>query len=185
MKIERERGISVVTSVMTFEFEGLGVQPADTPGHEDFSENLPHADRGRFGRVVSTPPRASRRGPQAVRGLPAARLSDITFINKMDPRKPRLLRSPGRDRKTLASTPTPMTGRSAAAAISLALNDVADGASGCSKGGGPKRERRQQIDLADLAGFNAISDPARSRKNRAGAEACKPFELAGASARAI
>jgi peptide chain release factor 3 len=37
MKIERERGISVVTSVMTFEFEGLVFNLLDTPGHEDFS----------------------------------------------------------------------------------------------------------------------------------------------------
>ena len=34
MNIERERGISVVTSVMTFEHGGH-----DTPGHEDFSED--------------------------------------------------------------------------------------------------------------------------------------------------
>src|SRR6202789_1851364 len=39
MKIERERGISVVTSVMTFEFEGLVFNLLDTPGHEDFSED--------------------------------------------------------------------------------------------------------------------------------------------------
>src|SRR5438128_4975512 len=39
MKIERERGISVVTSVMTFEFEGRVFNLLDTPGHEDFSED--------------------------------------------------------------------------------------------------------------------------------------------------
>ena len=39
MKIERERGISVVTSVMTFEFEDLVFNLLDTPGHEDFSED--------------------------------------------------------------------------------------------------------------------------------------------------
>src|SRR5947208_16313230 len=39
MKIERERGISVVTSVMTFEFEGLVFNLLDTPGHADFSED--------------------------------------------------------------------------------------------------------------------------------------------------
>src|ERR1700709_2201536 len=39
MKIERERGISVVTSVMTFEFENLVFNLLDTPGHEDFSED--------------------------------------------------------------------------------------------------------------------------------------------------
>src|ERR1700709_563082 len=39
MKIERERGISVVTSVMTFEFDNLVFNLLDTPGHEDFSED--------------------------------------------------------------------------------------------------------------------------------------------------
>src|SRR5258708_11198983 len=39
MKIERERGISVVTSVMTFEFEGLVFNLLNTTGHEDFSED--------------------------------------------------------------------------------------------------------------------------------------------------
>ena len=39
MGIERERGISVVTSVMTFEFEGIVFNLLDTPGHEDFSED--------------------------------------------------------------------------------------------------------------------------------------------------
>src|SRR5689334_4349028 len=39
MNIERQRGISVVTSVMTFEYGGHVVNLLDTPGHEDFSED--------------------------------------------------------------------------------------------------------------------------------------------------
>src|SRR3984885_15742334 len=39
MKIERERGISVVPSVMTFEYDGVFFNLLDTPGHEDFSED--------------------------------------------------------------------------------------------------------------------------------------------------
>ncbi|TAN49503.1 MAG: GTP-binding protein, partial [Rhodospirillales bacterium] len=39
MKIERERGISVSASVMSFEFDGLSMNLLDTPGHEDFSED--------------------------------------------------------------------------------------------------------------------------------------------------
>ena len=39
MGIERERGISVVTSVMTFEYDGCVFNLLDTPGHEDFSED--------------------------------------------------------------------------------------------------------------------------------------------------
>jgi peptide chain release factor 3 len=39
MAIERERGISVVTSVMTFEYKSCIFNLLDTPGHEDFSED--------------------------------------------------------------------------------------------------------------------------------------------------
>ena len=39
MKIERDRGISVSASVMTFEFDGFMFNLLDTPGHEDFSED--------------------------------------------------------------------------------------------------------------------------------------------------
>jgi peptide chain release factor 3 len=39
MKLEQERGISVTTSVMKFEFEGHDVNLLDTPGHNDFSED--------------------------------------------------------------------------------------------------------------------------------------------------
>ena len=39
MGIERERGISVVTSVMTFDYGGCVFNLLDTPGHEDFSED--------------------------------------------------------------------------------------------------------------------------------------------------
>ena len=39
MGIERDRGISVVTSVMTFEHKGCVFNLLDTPGHEDFSED--------------------------------------------------------------------------------------------------------------------------------------------------
>jgi peptide chain release factor 3 len=39
MKIEQQRGISVTSSVMTFERDGLTFNLLDTPGHEDFSED--------------------------------------------------------------------------------------------------------------------------------------------------
>ena len=39
MSIERQRGISVVTSVMTFQHDGTIFNLLDTPGHEDFSED--------------------------------------------------------------------------------------------------------------------------------------------------
>lgn len=39
MEIERQRGISVATSVMTFEYGGSIINLLDTPGHKDFAED--------------------------------------------------------------------------------------------------------------------------------------------------
>jgi peptide chain release factor 3 len=39
MKLEQERGISVTSSVMQFEYDGYQVNLLDTPGHQDFSED--------------------------------------------------------------------------------------------------------------------------------------------------
>jgi peptide chain release factor 3 len=39
MKLEQERGISVTSSVMQFEYAGCHINLLDTPGHEDFSED--------------------------------------------------------------------------------------------------------------------------------------------------
>lgn len=39
MEIEKQRGISVTSSVMQFEYDGFRVNILDTPGHEDFSED--------------------------------------------------------------------------------------------------------------------------------------------------
>jgi peptide chain release factor 3 len=52
MAVERERGISVSSAVMSFEHEGLAFNLLDTPGHQDlspleFQRHRPHPDRGR------------------------------------------------------------------------------------------------------------------------------------------
>lgn len=39
MKVEQERGISVASSVMTFDYNNIKFNLLDTPGHEDFSED--------------------------------------------------------------------------------------------------------------------------------------------------
>ena len=39
MEIEKQRGISVATSVMGFEYEGYKINILDTPGHQDFAED--------------------------------------------------------------------------------------------------------------------------------------------------
>ena len=39
MEIEKQRGISVTSSVLQFEYEGYCINILDTPGHQDFSED--------------------------------------------------------------------------------------------------------------------------------------------------
>ena len=39
MEIEKQRGISVATAVMAFEYEGFQINILDTPGHQDFAED--------------------------------------------------------------------------------------------------------------------------------------------------
>ncbi|MGH7443235.1 MAG: GTP-binding protein, partial [Longimicrobiales bacterium] len=39
MEMERERGISITSSVLQFDYEGFRVNLLDTPGHQDFSED--------------------------------------------------------------------------------------------------------------------------------------------------
>jgi peptide chain release factor 3 len=39
MEIEKQRGISVATSVMGFEYKGIKINLLDTPGHQDFAED--------------------------------------------------------------------------------------------------------------------------------------------------
>jgi peptide chain release factor 3 len=86
MKIERERGISVSASVMSFEYDGLLFNLLDTPGHEDFSEDtyrtLTAADS-----AVMVLDAAKGIEPQTLKLFEVCRLRDIpilTFINKMD-----------------------------------------------------------------------------------------------------
>jgi peptide chain release factor 3 len=86
MKIERERGISVSASVMTFEHDGLVFNLLDTPGHEDFSEDtyrtLTAADS-----AIMVLDAAKGIEPQTLKLFEVCRLRDIpitTFINKMD-----------------------------------------------------------------------------------------------------
>ena len=101
MEIERERGISVVTSVMTFEYDGLRLQPARHAGPRGLLRgHLPHADRGRLRRHGDRR-RQGHRGadPQAVRGLPAARHPDPHLHQQDGPREPRPVRPARRDRE--------------------------------------------------------------------------------------
>lgn len=86
MKIERDRGISVSASVMTFEHNGNVYNLLDTPGHEDFSEDtyrtLTAADC-----AIMVLDAAKGIEPQTLKLFEVCRMRDIpivTFINKLD-----------------------------------------------------------------------------------------------------
>ncbi len=86
MEIERQRGISVTSSVMQFEYEGTCINILDTPGHQDFSEDtyrtLCAADS-----AVMLIDGAKGVEPQTIKLFHVCRLRGIpifTFVNKMD-----------------------------------------------------------------------------------------------------
>jgi len=86
MKVERERGISVTSSVMTFEYDGLTLNQLDTPGHEDFSEDT-YRTLSAVDSVIMVIDAAKGIEAQTRKLFEVCRLRDmpiITFINKMD-----------------------------------------------------------------------------------------------------
>jgi peptide chain release factor 3 len=86
MEIEKQRGISVTSSVMQFEYGGHKVNILDTPGHQDFSEDTYRTLTAADSAVMLID---SAKGVEAqtkklfhvcrMRGIPI-----FTFINKMD-----------------------------------------------------------------------------------------------------
>ncbi|GBQ30943.1 peptide chain release factor 3 [Gluconacetobacter sacchari] len=86
MGIERDRGISVVTSVMTFEYGGCIFNLLDTPGHEDFSEDT-YRTLTAVDSAVMVIDAAKGIEDRTRKLFEICRLRDIpivTFINKMD-----------------------------------------------------------------------------------------------------
>ncbi|WP_018013202.1 peptide chain release factor 3 [Sinorhizobium medicae] len=86
MKIERERGISVVTSVMTFEYDETVFNLLDTPGHEDFADDT-YRTLTAVDAAVMVIDAAKGIEPRTLKLFEVCRLRDIpiiTFVNKMD-----------------------------------------------------------------------------------------------------
>jgi peptide chain release factor 3 len=86
MTMEKERGISVTSSVMQFPYRGYEMNLLDTPGHRDFSEDtyrvLTAADS-----VIMVLDNASGVEQQTEKLMEVCRMRDmpvITFVNKMD-----------------------------------------------------------------------------------------------------
>jgi peptide chain release factor 3 len=86
MKVERERGISVTASVMTFDYAGCTFNLLDTPGHEDFSEDT-YRTLTAVDSAVMVIDAAKGIEEQTKKLFEVCRLRDvpiITFINKLD-----------------------------------------------------------------------------------------------------
>jgi peptide chain release factor 3 len=86
MKIEQQRGISVSSSVMTFEFENTVFNLLDTPGHQDFSEDT-YRTLTAVDSAVMVIDAAKGIELQTRKLFEVCRLRDIpisTFINKVD-----------------------------------------------------------------------------------------------------
>ena len=91
MEIEKQRGISITSTVLQFDYSGRTLNLLDTPGHQDFSEDtyrtLAAADN-----AVMLEDAAKGLEPQTRKLFEVCRMRHIpifTFINKMD--------RPGRD----------------------------------------------------------------------------------------
>ncbi|MCC7441920.1 MAG: peptide chain release factor 3 [Bdellovibrionales bacterium] len=86
MELEKQRGISISSTVLQFEYQGTQINLLDTPGHKDFSEDtyrtLMAADA-----AVMLIDGAKGVEPQTRKLFEVCRLRDIpifTFVNKMD-----------------------------------------------------------------------------------------------------
>src|SRR5688572_25753306 len=86
MKIEQQRGISVTSSVMTFERDGITFNLLDTPGHEDFSEDT-YRTLTAVDSAIMVIDAAKGIEPQTRKLFEVCRLRSvpiITFVNKVD-----------------------------------------------------------------------------------------------------
>jgi peptide chain release factor 3 len=86
MEIERQRGISVATSVMSFEYKGMLVNLLDTPGHKDFAEDT-YRTLTAVDSVILVVDSVKGVEEQTRRLMEVCRMRDspvIVFINKLD-----------------------------------------------------------------------------------------------------
>src|ERR1700741_1104295 len=86
MEIEKQRGISVATSVMAFEYKGKKINILDTPGHEDFAEDT-YRTLTAVDSVIMVIDCVKGVEPQTRKLLEVCRMRKtpvIVFVNKMD-----------------------------------------------------------------------------------------------------
>jgi peptide chain release factor 3 len=179
MAVERERGISVVTSVMTFEYEGRVFNLLDTPGHEDFSEDT-YRTLTAVDSAVMVIDAAKGIEARTRKLFEVCRLRDIpiiTFINKMD----RESRDPfdliDEIEKTLALDSAPITWPVGRGRDFVGTIDVATGGVRLLDGDAPTGALRDMT-VAEVAALNANLDVATIQGELdLVREACKRFDM--------
>jgi peptide chain release factor 3 len=180
MKIERDRGISVVTSVMTFEFNNLVFNLLDTPGHEDFSEDT-YRTLTAVDSAVMVIDAAKGIEARTLKLIEVCRLRDIpiiTFINKMDRESRDTFDLLDEIEKTLALDTTPMTWPVGRGRDFLGTYDISTGGIRLLEGGGAKTGAAENIGVAELAGRHPNLDVSETLEELALVkEASKPFDL--------
>jgi peptide chain release factor 3 len=153
MKIERDRGISVVTSVMTFEFQGHVFNLLDTPGHEDFSEDT-YRTLTAVDSAIMVIDAAKGIEARTLKLIEVCRLRDIpiiTFVNKMD-----------RESRDIFDL----------------LDEIETGGIRLLEGGGAKTGAAEKIEISELASRNANLDADEiAGELELVKEAGKPFDL--------
>jgi peptide chain release factor 3 len=86
MALEKERGISVTTSVMQFPYRERTVNLLDTPGHEDFSEDT-YRTLTAVDSALMVIDAAKGVEPRTIKLMEVCRMRDtpiLTFVNKLD-----------------------------------------------------------------------------------------------------
>lgn len=86
MEIEKQRGISVTSSAMQFEYNGYHINILDTPGHQDFSEDtyrtLMAADSAVM--VIDASKGVEKQTKKLFKVCAKRKIPIFTFINKLD-----------------------------------------------------------------------------------------------------
>jgi len=180
MAIEKERGISVVTSVMTFAYDERVFNLLDTPGHEDFSEDTYRTLTAVDSAVMVID--AAKGIEERTRKLfEVCRLRDIpivTFINKMDRESRDPLDILDEIEKTLALDVAPVTWPIGQGRDFMGTIDVASGAVRLMEGEDSGAAALQQKSIQELTALNPNLDADTIQGGLDLArEVCKPFDL--------
>src|SRR6187455_1428511 len=180
MKIERDRGISVVTSVMTFEFDGRVFNLLDTPGHEDFSEDT-YRTLTAVDSAVMVIDAAKGIEARTRKLFEVCRLRDIpilTFVNKMDRESRDPFELLDEIEKTLALDTTPVTWPIGRGRDFAGTYDLESGGVRLLEGDAGKAGVLREMSIREVAALNPNLDAsAIEGEFELVREACRGFEL--------